>query len=486
MKLTLRAKGILAFMALVVYVGATEVILSAERTKLLNYTTEMERLYTTESALGKTSYAVSRSMLKLEEKFYSAARENQGFEEQIALDVELIQSGLTGLRGDYPWLQEMNGHLDQDVDRLRSDPSRSNLLMLREHGRELNTQLDQVTRELRERRRLLWEGYREEYDTMSMIAIIMSLAGTVVFGALIALFLTQLASDIRKLAQRALDVVLGYRGPPVEVTRHDEVGDLMEAVNRMQSELRLRERQLEISREQHFHKEKMAAIGSLAAAVAHEINNPIAAIAGIAQSLKNSGQHASFDIDEVDPSDLILEQTKRITTISRQIAELTAPHPPEPELLDLNALVRNTCSFIAYDKRFRGVDLVLQLDSQIPAINAVADHLTQVLMNLLINAADALEEVCDRTPTICVATQALGNEVLLTVRDNGRGMPHEVLVHAFDESFTTKPPNKGRGLGLFLCKSLLERGGNRIELESIPGVGTTVKIWLALSPQTES
>lgn len=486
MKLTLRRKGILAFLALVVYVGITDVILSVERSKLLTYTTEMEHLYTTESALGKASYAVSHSMLKLEEKFHSVAHDQPGIIEQIALDVELIQSGLAGLRISYPWLQATHGHLDQDMERLRTEPSRSNLLILREHGQELNSQLDHVARELRERRRLLWQRYRDEYDLMSMIAIIMSLAGTVVFGTLISLFLTQLAADIRSLAQRALDIVLGYRGAPVEVTRHDEVGDLMMAVNRMQSQLRLREQQLEVSREQRFHKEKMAAIGSLAAAVAHEINNPIAAIAGVAQSLKDAGRFESSDPSVVDPSELILEQTRRITTISRQIAELTAPHSPEPELLDLNALARNTCSFIAYDKRFGGIDLVLDLDSQIPAITAVADHLTQVLMNLLINSADALEDVQQRKPTIRVTTQTLGNELLLTVHDNGKGMNPHVLAHAFDESYTTKPPNKGRGLGLFLCKSLLEGGGHRIELESSAGVSTTVKIWLTLAPQASA
>jgi signal transduction histidine kinase len=311
----------------------------------------------------------------------------------------------------------------------------------------------------------------------------MGLLGAVAFGLTMTLFLTRLARDVKKLATRALDVVSGYRGPPVEVTRHDEVGDLIEAVNRMQSELRRWEQQLEIAREQRFHKEKMAAIGSLAAAVAHEINNPIAAIAGIAQSMKDAGQYTAADETGINPPELILEQAKRIATISRQIAELTAPHSPGQELLDLNALVRNTCSFIGYDNRFRHIDLRLELDSQIPAVNAIADHLTQVLMNLLINAADALENMSGRKPTICVATQASQNEVVITVNDNGKGMDSAVLARAFEESYTTKPPDKGRGLGLFLCQSLIESSGNRIQLESTPGIGTTARISLTLQAQ---
>jgi len=479
-RLTLRTKGILAFTALVSYVAMVGFILSQERSKLLLYALEMERIYAEESALAKTSYAVSHSMLKLQEMLF-APNLAPAFEEQTALDVELIQAGLLGLLEYYPQIEEDIKRLNQDLSRLREEPTRSSMIWLRDHAQELNEHLDQVTRQVRARRFLLWDRYREVYDTMSVIAVIMGLLGAVFFGAVMTLFLTRLAWDIRKLAARAVDVVSGYRGPSMDVTRRDEVGDLMEAVNRMQSELRHWEQQLEISREQRFHKEKMAAIGSLAAGVAHEINNPIAAIAGIAQSLKNAGRRVSDSETGTNPYVLILEQTKRITTISRQIAELTAPHPPDRELLDLNALVRNTCSFIGYDSRFRRIALVLELDSQIPAIEAVADHLTQVLMNLLINAADALEDIVERKPTIRVATGAAQNELTITVSDNGKGMDSAVLARAFEESFTTKPPDKGRGLGLFLCNSLIQSCGGRIELESTPGVGTSARIRLALA-----
>lgn len=483
MRITLRTKGVIAFVALATYVAMVGSILSQQQSKLLRYAVEMERVYAEESALAKAAYAASHTMLKLQEKLF-ASDLTPAFEEQTALDVELVQAGLQGLLEFYPQLNEEIDRLNRDVARLRAEPSHSSMIWLRDHAQELGEYLDKTMRKARERRFLLWDSYRQVYDTLSVIAVIMGLLGAVFFGAVITLFLTRLAWDIRKLAARALAIVSGYRGPPVEVTRLDEVGDLMEAVNRMQTELRHWEQQLEISREQRFHKEKMAAIGSLAAAVAHEINNPIAAIAGIAQSLKDSGRHAPADEAGIDPSDLILEQARRISTISRQIAELTAPHAPEHELLDLNSLVRSTCGFIGYDKRFRRIDLVLELDSQIPAIDAVADHLTQVLMNLLINAADALEGTSKREPRICVATQAAENEVVMTVADNGIGMDSAVLARAFEESYTTKAADKGRGLGLFLCKSLLEGYGNRIELESTPGVGTTARIRLTLAPHT--
>jgi len=102
----------------------------------------------------------------------------------------------------------------------------------------------------------------------------------------------------------------------------------------------------------------------------------------------------------------------------------------------------------------------------------------------MINAADALEDLSERKPTIYVGTHTADNEVVITVKDNGMGMDGAVLARAFEESYTTKPPDKGRGLGLFLCKTLIEAGGNRIELESTPGVGTTARIHLTPAQPT--
>ena len=478
-RFTLRAKGLLALAALVLYLCAVGYTLRHERLELVYLASELEQMYANENALAKASYALAHSIYKLQEKFFSSSL-GPTTGDEIALDVELIQSGLQGLLAYQPEVAAGIESLNQYLATMRSSLSRSSLIELRETERALEAQLDRTARLLRERRDGLWNRFREVNDAISVIAAIAGLLGAVFFGAVLTLFMTRLAWDIRKVAERAVKVASGERSAPLEVTRNDEVGDLMQAVNRMQAELRVWEQQLEIARQQQFHKEKMAAIGSLAAAVAHEINNPIAAIAGLAQSMRDA-DHPAGGATVADQSELILAQTKRISTISRQIAELTAPHSPEPELLDLNSLVRNTCGFIAYDKRFRSIDLELELDQGIPAINAVADHLTQILMNLLINAADAMENIPGRKPKIRVATRAGADEVVVEVIDNGKGMDDIVLARAFEESYTTKPPDQGRGLGLFLCKSLIEACGNRIELESAPGAGTTARIRLMLA-----
>jgi signal transduction histidine kinase len=160
------------------------------------------------------------------------------------------------------------------------------------------------------------------------------------------------------------------------------------------------------------------------------------------------------------------------------MATLTTPHSREPELLDLNALIQSTCSFIRFDKRFHNIAFEQSLDRGLPAVMAVADHLTQVLMNLLINAADAMD--CAANPTISIATRLSGNEINLVVADNGCGMTPEVLAKAFEESFTTKPAGRGRGIGLFLCKTLVENAGGRIVLTSKPSQGTIASLYLPL------
>jgi len=296
------------------------------------------------------------------------------------------------------------------------------------------------------------------------------------------IFFSRLTWDIRKLEAHALGIVSGNRGKPLRVTRSDELGSLMSAVNQMQHDLRQRERQIERARHEQFHREKMAAVGSLAAQLAHEINNPIAAISGIASSMTEiRHSHHCPNQGMVCQPELILQQAKRISLITRQIAEFSRPQTLRAELLDLNQLVRNTCNFVSYDRRFRSVDLETSLDSELPAVRGVADHLTQVLMNVLINAADALEAMpADYRRHIHVTTRASAEEVVVEVVDNGKGMDADTLGRAFDEYFSTKPTGRGSGLGLSLCRELMRDAGGSIGLDSTPGAGTIARLVLPL------
>jgi signal transduction histidine kinase len=251
----------------------------------------------------------------------------------------------------------------------------------------------------------------------------------------------------------------------------------MDSVNRMQEILREREQALEMTRQQRFHHEKMAAVGSLAAAVAHEINNPIAAIQGVAESIRGNceSEHCGNLGTRCHP-DMILAQTRRIGQITRQLADLTSARSVDAEWVDLNELLRSTASFVGFDRRLRHARMELALDPAVPAVWAVPDHVTQVAMNLLLNAADAIAQAGGREGRVEIATRPNGAFVRFTVNDNGEGMGREVLARAFDEAFTTKPAGQGSGIGLFICKTLVERAGGRIGIDSRPGEGTRVEV----------
>ena len=481
---SLRTKGIIAFVALIVYVALVGMLVAYQRDNLRGMVEQQETLSGVEAALARLNTAL----------IYSVLHQNDATETlklhptlgSIDPDMKAIQVGLRELSEHYPELATRIAGLNGNIDAVRATGGHVRLVDSHETLHNAAHDLEDITRSVREDYRLLSEHFRTSYDSITLTSLILGLIGAVVFGSIVASFFSRLVWDIRKLRARAMQVATGYRGQSIKVTRHDELGSLMEAVNRMQTELAERERQIEISRQRRFHHEKMEAIGSLASAIAHEISNPMAAIMGVAQRMSDVKQSHACPNGEMDycRPELILEHTKRVAAITRQIAELTAPQSPEPALLDLNGLVRNTSNFVSYDRRFHRIDLVLELDHNLPAVRAVSDHVTQVLMNLLINAADALDGVNDRKPTIRLATSAADEEILITVSDNGHGMTQAVLSQVFQESFTTKSPGKGLGLGLFLCKTLIEEVGGRIQLESTPNVGTTARIHLPLQHET--
>ncbi len=255
----------------------------------------------------------------------------------------------------------------------------------------------------------------------------------------------------------------------------------MEAVNKMQLALREHEMQMELIRQQRFHKEKMAAVGSLAAVVAHEINNPLSAIVGAARVMSELHPNQADDVGQyAQQAEVILAQAKRVMNITRQISEFSMPQAAEParELLDLNNLIRSTVKFISFDRRVSAIDMVLDLDPQLPAVFGVGDHITQVFMNLFINAADAAEGRTDPKPRIIVSTVCQGKDIIATVTDNGTGMSRATLERVFEEYFTTKPMGKGSGIGMAVSKSLIESGGGTIGVESELGIGTTVTVRL--------
>ena len=485
LNLTLRIKGVLAVTVLIGYLALIAVYLGDQRSDLVSIVRDMEANQARATMLEPVVGTLARSLI--ESQTILNSQDGQRIR-PVSFDdldghIEALNRDLGEVSAAFPSIAPRVAQFRQAVGAVKAVPAAHHLAQVRDSGQLLLANLQSVLHDVRVQNVELAQRYRDKQQFISVFAVSANVVGALASVAVILMFFTRLAKDITRLKNRAAAIVAGYRGPPLRNTRRDEIGGLIEAVNRMQADLRGSEQQMELVRQQRFHEEKMAAVGSLASAIGHEVSNPIAAISGVAQFIVdetcNDARDEARRIGEF--ASHILKQTDRIAHIMREMATLTAPRSPDAELLDLNALVLSTCSFVRFDKRFRGIEFEQTLDHELPAVTAVADHLTQILMNLLINAADATEQIGEGR-SIRVTTRVAGQWVELAVADNGRGMTPDVLAKAFDESFTTKPAGRGRGIGLFVCKGLIEKAGGRIKLVSAAGEGTTATVRFPLAP----
>jgi two-component system NtrC family sensor kinase len=322
---------------------------------------------------------------------------------------------------------------------------------------------------------------REWIDGGTITLICLAWLSITTVGALSLLFFSRLTADIGSVRSRALAILTGDRSSGTPLARNDELSDLGAAVDHLAETLARRERDLEMQRRHLLHSEKLATIGSMAAGVLREIGNPIAAIDGYARALVDSRHNGECAAGKgwCEPR-LLLDETDRLVTITRQMSSLADAPASEPQLQSLNEIVRQSLALLRYEPRLDDVKLATTLDAQLPAIHVVADHMVQLVINLVTNAADATAQLPAHSARIELATRQADGGVELTVQDNGCGMPEEVLAHAFDPLFTTKPPGVGTGLGLPLCRSVALAHGGTVTLASEPGLGTRARLWLPL------
>lgn len=474
---TMRRVGFWTVMVLGAYFILISAIIAVERDTMQGAVNRLQEVHDREERLVALNVAVSRTILAINENYFSPDI-NQAAKEVI-LEVEAILPGLKRLQVVYPMLGEDLGALRRTIDELATSPARGSIAELRSIVHRLVIELDVVTADTHSQKQRTVDLYQSTFNRVTVEWVIFGVLGVAILSTFILVYFRRLAFDIDRVRERAVAIVRGYRAAPLEHRRQDELGVLMDAVNEMQDELHKRESEIEVARLQQFHKEKMAAVGSLAAAVAHEINNPLSAIVGVAQAMDEQCQseQCTFYGSTCHPS-MILDQAKRVMQITRRISEFSVPQSQEPELMDINGLLRSTCNFVAFDRRFRLLELNTDLDSDLPAVYAVADHLVQVAMNLLINAADALQSREDPPPRIDVRTRQRDGMVLIEVQDNGEGIDPALLDRVFDEHFTTKGRGRGSGLGLAVCRSLIREVGGDIAIASVRGEGTTVTVTL--------
>jgi PAS domain S-box-containing protein len=228
------------------------------------------------------------------------------------------------------------------------------------------------------------------------------------------------------------------------------------------------------------HADRLAATGALAAGVAHEIGNPLTAISIAAQSLE---RRACDDYTQTKLS-LIREHIDRIARIVRQMSELSRPQSGQRSRCDLNQVVRRAVDMLRYDQRAKGSEIVYDLAGRLPLVDAVEDELTQVCINLALNAFDAMaSNPPDRPRRLTIRSGHSGSKVSVSFGDTGPGVSAEARARLFQPFFTTKAAGKGSGLGLSVSFRILEEHGGTLRLEDAaagPGASFVFEIPLGV------
>jgi two-component system NtrC family sensor kinase len=222
--------------------------------------------------------------------------------------------------------------------------------------------------------------------------------------------------------------------------------------------------------------EKLAAVGQLAAGVAHEINNPLTAIIANAQILQ---RNLSLDDEEMqDMLDLIIRAGDRAAQVVRNLLDFARKEQYEFVPTDVNETIRRALSLAQHEMVARSIRLIFEPADGLPSILASHDHLQGVWLNLLLNAVDAID---DQPGEVRVTTGRQGNEVRVTVADNGHGIPAGRISRIFEPFYTTKEPGRGTGLGLSVCHRIVKQHGGHMQVDSQVGKGTEFTVVLPLS-----
>jgi len=242
--------------------------------------------------------------------------------------------------------------------------------------------------------------------------------------------------------------------------------------------LQLRElnSQLRSTQAELVHSAKMASLGTLSAGIAHELNQPLAIARGLAQQLLAEPGLGNLVLEDLK---LIEMQTGRMMRIVAHLRTFCRTTGHAYDAVSVNAVVKDSFTLVESQLLAHSVDLERDFDPSEPEVMANANELEQVFLNLLTNAKDALEPV--GRPKLRVRTRVEGNQVVVTVKDNGSGFDEEVLARMFEPFFTTKEVGKGSGLGLSISRNLVEKNGGTMSARNADGAEFRVAFPLAPS-----
>jgi len=339
----------------------------------------------------------------------------------------------------------------------------------------------------------------EQQERVLTMQAVVTTAGVLIVGAAFVILFTRLfvAVPIRELVQGAKSFSVMGLDRQIEIRhRSQELDELVDSFNVMrervsemtrtlESKVAERTEQLKAAHQKLLQADRLASLGQLAASVAHEINNPISGVLNLSMLLEriiSNGQIPPGREAEVRKYlSQISSETARVGRIVSDLLAFSRRSKPQRTRSDLNRLVSTTVALVGHKLKLIGAEPVLDLQADLPAIECDGSQIQQVILNLVMNAAEAMQSKQGGKLTVSTRLDETKHTVELRVGDTGEGIAPENLNKIFDPFFTTKPEGKGVGLGLAVLYGIVKAHDGEIEVQSRRDAGTTFTVTLPLS-----
>ena len=319
----------------------------------------------------------------------------------------------------------------------------------------------------------------ERETLLAFLAI--TLMGTLGSMMLSYLLSKRISVPISKLAVASQEIAGGNLEAAVEVTSKDELGDLAETFNVMASSLKQRDELLmEFTKSKIMESERLALIGQLAANVAHELNNPLQGIVTYSHLLLEKMPDDGSDKDSASIK-RIVTQANRCRDIIRGLLDFSRQRKPDTTVCNINSVIQECVTFVENQATFQNIEFVERFETDLPMVVVDPSQMQQVFLNLIINAAEAMEE--GGKLTLYTSSNTTENSIEISITDTGDGIPEEYLDKLFDPFFTTKEVGHGTGLGLAISYGIIKEHGGEISVESKVGEGSNFLIRLPLEKE---
>ncbi len=332
---------------------------------------------------------------------------------------------------------------------------------------------------------------------MMLTFLLVAAAGVLVVLGLTYLITRSMIHPLEEIVAASNRIAAGDLDHTVNVMSSDEIGHLGRSFNKMVASLKTMKLELEewgrtleekvekrteelvTVQAQMAQSAKMASLGRLAAGVAHEINNPLGGILTFSML-------ALEDCDDEHPMrqnlEIIVKQTLRCRETVKGLLDFARQSSQVVSKTDINSVIDKTLSLLEGQSIFQNIKTVRKLGPNLPPAFIDAGQLQQVVVNIVLNAVDAMEE--SGTLTVETLPSLDGKQVLVRISDTGRGISNDILPYIFEPFFTTKKVGKGTGLGLSIVHGIVSRAGGKVEVQSSPK-GTTFTVRLAIAQEED-